>query len=114
MKKLLTIILLFPISAGLAWANVDSNVSGPLHSAEMLSIKKRYETCVIEKGNKIFNKSGLRDAMDFAPLACRKELLRAKKFMLEGAFKIEVIDQLVDSIEQGVKIDLANNLIKQL
>jgi hypothetical protein len=93
-------------------ANQSSNSSGSLNSAELVKIKKHYEQCVFEKGKLILKKSNLRDAMDFAPLACKKDLLQAKKYFLDRSMKIEVIEQLVDSIEEGIKIDLANELIK--
>lgn len=92
-------------------ANQSTNSSGALNSAELAKIKKNYQQCVLEKGKLLIKKSNLRDAMDFAPLACKKDLLQAKKYFLDHSIKIEVIDQLVDSIEVGVKIDLANELI---
>jgi hypothetical protein len=41
-------------------------------------------------------------------------LLQTKKYLLASAFKLEVIDQLVSSIEEGINIDLANLLIDEL
>ena len=95
-------------------ANQNTNPSGSLNSAELDKIKKNYEQCVFAKGKLILKKSNLRDAMDFAPLACKKDLLQAKKYFLDHSIKIDVIEQLVDSIEEGIKIDLANELIKTL
>ena len=94
-------------------ANQGSNLSETLNSAELVKIKKNYEQCVFEKGKLILKKSNLRDAMDFAPLACKKDLLQAKKYFLDRSINIEVIEQLVDSIEEGIKINLANELIKK-
>jgi hypothetical protein len=96
------------------FANSDSKDSQPLNSKELLEIKKKFEDCVIKNGRLLLKKTTFRDAMEYAPLACRKELLQAKKYLLNSAFKIEVIDQLVSSIDEGVTIDLANDLIKQL
>lgn len=95
-------------------ANQNSNASNSLNTPELTKIKKHYETCVFEKGKLILKNANFRDAMDFAPLACRKELLQAKKYFLDRSIKIEVLDQLVDSIEEGIKIDLANELIATL
>ncbi len=95
-------------------ANTENKSSQPLNSKELVEIKKNYQQCVIQNGRLLLKKSTFRDAMEFAPLACRKDLLQAKKYLLDSAFKIEVIDQLVSSIEEGVKIDLANDLIAQL
>lgn len=90
-------------------------VSGqPLQSKELTDIKKRYEQCVFAKGREILKVSNLRDAIEYAPVACRRDLMQTKKYLLDSAFKVEVIDQLVSSIEEGVKIDLVNLLIKDL
>ena len=95
-------------------ASPDSKGSQPLNSKELLEIKKTFEDCVIKNGRLLLKKTTFRDAMEYAPLACRKDLLQAKKYLLNSAFKIDVIDQLVSSIEEGVTINLANDLIKQL
>ena len=96
------------------FANSDSKSSQPLNSKELVEIKKTFEDCVIKNGRLLLKKTTFRDAMQYAPLACRKDLLQAKKYLLNSAFKIDVINQLVSSIEEGVTIDLANDLIKQL
>jgi hypothetical protein len=96
------------------FANSDSNGSQGLNSKELIEIKKTFEDCVIKNGRLLLKKTTFRDAMEFAPLACRKDLLQAKKYLLNSAFKIDVIDQLVNSIEEGVTINLANDLIKIL
>jgi hypothetical protein len=95
-------------------ANQSGNSSGALNSTELVKIKKDYEQCVFKKGKLILKKSNLRDAMDFAPLACKKDLLQAKKYFLDRSINIEVIEQLVDSIEEGIRIDLANELIDNI
>lgn len=92
----------------------DNGPGQPLQSKELIEIKKRYEQCVFTKGKEILKVSNLRDAIEYAPLACRRDLMQTKKFLLDSAFKVEVIDQLVSSIEEGVKIDLVNLLIKDL
>ncbi len=96
------------------WAENQSQTSQPLNSQELQQIKKKYETCVFENGRVILANTSFRDAMEYAPLACRKELLQAKKYLLASAFKVDVIDQLVSSIEEGVRIDLAGQLVTQL
>ena len=95
-------------------ANSDSTGSQALNSKELLQIKKTFEECVIKNGRLLLKKTTFRDAMKYAPLACSKDLLQAKKYLLKSAFKLDVIDQLVSSIEEGVTINLANDLIKQL
>lgn len=108
------IFIMLVIIPWLSLADVGNTNSQPLNSEELQQIKKKYEYCVFENGRVILDASNLRDAMEFAPLACRKELLQAKKYLLDSAFKLEVIVQLVNSIEEGVKIDLAGRLVAQL
>lgn len=110
MKLIVGIILSLAVFS--STANQGTTSSGSLNSAELDKIKKHYEQCVFAKGQLILKMSNFRDAMDFAPLACKKDLLQAKKYFLDRSIKIEVIDQLVDSIEEGIKIDLANKLLK--
>ena len=112
MKLLICLACL--ILSSLSLANEKRQSGDPLSSTELQSIKTTYEACVFLNGSTLLSKTSFRDAMEYAPMACRKELLMAKKFLLDSAFKIEVIDQLVSSIEEGVKIDLAGRLIKQL
>lgn len=96
-------------------ATANANESGqPLQSDELQQIKQTYERCVRQKGRLVIRHASLDESMRYAPLACRRELLAAKKFLLDSAFKVEVIDQLVASIEEGVRIDLANDLIAYL
>lgn len=111
--RLLSLVVLL-ICAGGVWADNQNPTSQPLNSQELQQIKKKYEACVFENGKVMLATTTFRDAMDYAPLACRKELLQAKKYLLDSAFKIDVIDQLVNSIEEGVRIDLASQLVAQL
>jgi hypothetical protein len=99
---------LLPLSAQ------ENQSSQPLQSDALQKIKSNYENCVFEKGKLILRHSNFRDAIDFAPLACRKQLLQSKKYLLDSAFKVDVIDELVSSIEEGVRIDLVNKLIDEM
>lgn len=92
----------------------DSNSSKPLHSDELQKIKLNYEQCVFSKGKLIMHHSSFKDAIEYAPMACRKQLLQSKKYLLDSAFKVDVINELVNSIEEGVRIDLVNMLIQEL
>jgi hypothetical protein len=92
----------------------EGKSSQPLQSDALQKIKNNYENCVFEKGKLILKHSNFRDAIDFAPLACRKQLLQSKKYLLDSAFKVDVIDELVSSIEEGVRIDLVNKLIDEM
>ena len=113
MGRFLVFFLLSCVSF-LSFANNDKNSSQLLNSKELVEIKEKYESCVLKQGRVLLAKVGFKEAMEYAPLACRKDLLQAKRYLLESAFKIEVIDQLVTSIEEGVKINLANDLIARL
>jgi hypothetical protein len=108
--KYLVILTLSPFSL----ANQISQSGDPLSSSVLRGIKMKYEACVFQRGSALLTHTSFRDAMEYAPMACRKELLMAKKFLLDSAFRLDAIDQLVSSIEEGVKIDLAGRLIKQL
>ncbi|MEP7705043.1 hypothetical protein [Paraglaciecola sp. 25GB23A] len=107
------------LTAILCWSTValadgGNQTAQTLNSVELQQIKKKYESCVFDNGQIILAHSSFRDAMEYAPMACRKELLQAKKYLLDSAFKLDVIDQLVSSIEEGVRIDLAGRLVAQL
>jgi|TARA_B110000240_G_scaffold87755_1_gene99822 hypothetical protein len=107
------ILMLVMGNASQTFANENANPQ-QLQGKEFSAIKKRYEECIFKRGKELIQISSLRDAMDYAPLACRRNLLQTKKYLLASAFKLDIIDQLVSSIEEGVKIDLANLLIDEL
>lgn len=92
----------------------DATSSKPLQSEALQKIKADYEQCVFEKGKKLLAHATFTEAVEYAPLACRKLLLQSKKYLLNSAFKVEVTNELVSSIEEGVKIDLVNVLITEL
>lgn len=100
-------------SSALTFAQ-ESSSSKPLQSDELQKIKINYENCVFEKGKILLAHASFKDAVDFAPLACRKQLLQSKKYLLDSAFKVDVINELVNSIEEGVRIDLVNMLIQEI
>lgn len=114
--KVLKAVTLFAAATVLSAAlhAQESPSSQPLQSDALQKIKNNYENCVFEKGKLILMHSNFRDAIDFAPLACRKQLLQSKKYLLDSAFKVDVIDELVSSIEEGVRIDLVNKLIEEM
>jgi hypothetical protein len=71
-------------------------------------MKLKYEKCVLTKGTQFAKVSTPSEAIKFAPIACKRELLEIKQFFLNSAFKKSVITALVDSIKEGVEIDLVN------
>lgn len=71
-------------------------------------MKLKYEKCVLKKGAQFAKVSTPSEAIKFAPIACKRELLEIKQFFLNSAFKKTVITALIDSIKEGVEIDLIN------
>jgi len=111
LKKWLIIAAL--CGSGVTFAQ-ESSSSKPLQSDELQKIKTKYENCVFSKGKTLLRHASFKDAVDYAPLACRKQLLQSKKYLLDSAFKVDVINELVNSIEEGVRIDLVNMLISEI
>jgi len=76
-------------------------------------MKLKYEQCVLTQGKKFAKVSTPSEAIRFAPIACKRELLEIKQFFLNSAFKKAVITALIDSIKEGVEIDLVNIVYKE-
>jgi len=76
-------------------------------------MKLKYEKCVLKKGTLFAKVSTPSEAIKFAPVACKRELLEIKQFFLKSAFKKTVINALIDSIKEGVEIDLVNTVYKE-
>ncbi len=116
MKSLsLVCVALTVLIVGSPHSNAQEAASSkPLQSEALQKIKSDYEQCVFQRGKKILTHATFAEAVEYAPLACRKLLLQSKKYLLNSAFKVEVTNELVNSIEEGVKIDLVNVLITEL
>jgi hypothetical protein len=84
------------------------NIKHATESAEYDKLKNTYRECVMRKGATFVSVSSVESAIKYAPLACKRELLSIKQFFLSGAFKMNIISQLIESVEQGVEIDLVN------
>jgi hypothetical protein len=76
-------------------------------------MKLKYEQCVLKKGAQFAKVSTPTEAIKFAPIACKREILEIKQFFLQSAFKKTVITALIDSIKEGVEIDLVNVVYKE-
>jgi hypothetical protein len=76
-------------------------------------MKLKYEQCVLTKGTQFAKVSTPTEAIKFAPIACKREILEIKQFFLNSAFKKSVITALIDSIKEGVEIDLVNVVYKE-
>lgn len=93
--------------------SVELGGSALLESAEFDRMKLRYQRCVLAKGSQLLIVSSMIEAVELAPLACKRELLKIKQFMLSSAFKTGVIEDLLSAIAEGVKIDLVNSLLEE-
>ena len=79
-------------------------------SSTFMQHKEKYAKCVLEKAEAYSQVTDLDLAFKYAPLACRRDLLQIKKMLIGGPYKIEVIDQLVESVQEGVEIDMVNHI----
>ena len=76
-------------------------------------MKLKYEKCVLKKGAQFAKVSTPTEAIKFAPIACKREILEIKQFFLKSAFKKTVITALIESIKEGVEIDLVNTVYRE-
>ncbi len=83
-----------------------------LESDDFARMKNEYRACVLQKGADLLAAESFDIAMRYAPVVCRRGLLQIKRYMLESAFKVDVMDELLASIAEGVEIDLANALLE--
>jgi hypothetical protein len=90
---------------------IDINPEPFLNSPEFLQMKAEYQSCVLQRGAELTEIGDFELAMTYAPLACRRDLLKIKRMMLGSAFKVEVAEDLLASIAEGVEIDLVNFLL---
>lgn len=101
--------------SGMALAQSDNSIPPSqklTDSNQYIKLKSKYESCVFAKGLKFAKATDIQLAITYAPKACERDLLQIKKFYLNGPYKIEVINELVESVKQGVEIDLVNNLFE--
>ena len=82
-------------------------------SAEYDELKAVYRECVISKGKDFAKVSSVDSAIRYAPIACKREFLSIRQFLLSGAFRVDVIDELMDSVREGVEIDLVNTVYEE-
>lgn len=111
MRKLISVVLVllpFSVFGYQVFGNELSSVKKATESEEYERLKEQYRECVIKKGKLFLNVSPVQHAIEHAPIACYREFLGVRQFLLSGAFKVEVIDQLMESVKQGVQIDLVN------
>ena len=105
--------LLCLVFSAVSAETLDINPQPFLDSEDFQRMKADYQRCVLKRGSQLMAVEGMEVAMKYAPLACRRDLLRIKRLMLGSAFKVEVADGLLTSIAEGVEIDLVNSLLEQ-
>ncbi|MER2492551.1 hypothetical protein [Catenovulum sediminis] len=81
-------------------------------SSEFNKHKEKYVRCVLSKAESFSKVAEIDIAFKYAPIACRRDLLQIKKMLIGGPYKIEVIDQLVESVQEGVEIDMINHIFE--
>lgn len=83
-------------------------------SKELQNLREKYRSCVVGKGTLYLKVNSIDSAIAHAPIACKRELLGVRQFLLSGAFKVDVVDQLTESVREGVEIDLVNHLYDEV
>ena len=74
---------------------------------EFVALKESYQICTFEYAEDFLQTSkDIELTIKYSQIACKRDLLKMKKFLINGAFKVDVVDSLIDSIRQGVEIDL--------
>lgn len=109
MKLFLLYLPIFVLSMPVA-AEQFSQANNMTNSAEVEKMKAKYQSCVLEKGVAYAKVSTVTEAIRFAPIACKRELLAIRKFFLNSAFKEQIITDLVDAVRAGVEIDLVKKI----
>ena len=112
MNRTLTVIL-FCLVGLKAFSQVSDQPRPLLESEEFAKAKDAYRECVLEKGVQLMAVTDFDTAMRYGPLVCRRGLLQIKRYMLDSAFKVDVMNGLIASIAEGVEIDLANHLLEE-
>jgi hypothetical protein len=105
----------FSLLCGVALAQVgEGQPKSLLESDDFNRMKANYRACVMTKGSGLMAVTDFETAVEYAALACRRSLLQIKRYMLGSAFKVEVVDDLLASVAEGVKIDLVNLLLDEM
>ncbi len=97
-----------------AMANELSGIKKVSESKELGSLRDNYRACVVTKAKLYLKVNSIDSTIAHAPIACKRELLSIRQFLLSGAFKVDVVDQLIDSVREGVEIDLVNSVYDEV
>lgn len=104
------LLVCFCLLSGVASANEYGVMKQMTESREFDNLREAYRNCVVKRGELYVKVASIDSAIAHAPISCKRELFGIRQFLLSGAFKVEVIDQLMQSVEEGVEIDLVNTV----
>ncbi|TPV58307.1 hypothetical protein FJ444_09680 [Aestuariibacter sp. GS-14] len=102
------------VTASGAIANELSAIKKVSESKELGTLRDNYRACVVAKAKLYLKVNSIDSTIVHAPIACKRELLSIRQFLLSGAFKVDVVDQLMDSVREGVEIDLVNSVYDEV
>lgn len=102
------------ISSWPLMAQEYSGVKKATESKEYEDLKRKYRDCVVANGVLYVKVAPIDSAINHAQISCKRELLSIRQFLLSGAFKVEVIDQLIGSVREGTEIDLVNSVYDEV
>ncbi|MFT5484494.1 MAG: hypothetical protein ACI9GW_003159 [Halieaceae bacterium] len=111
--RLATILIVLLLCCPVASYSAGMGTQSLLRSEEFVRLKDLYQKCVLAKGSQMMNAFGFQTAVEYAPIACKRDLLKIKRMMLDSAFKRDVMDGLMASIAEGVEIDLVIALLQE-
>ena len=83
------------VSSASTTANELSAIKKVSESKELGSLRDNYRACVVAKAKLYLKVNSIDSTIAHAPIACKRELLSIRQFLLSGAFKVDVVDQLV-------------------
>ena len=114
MKRLLHFIAIIFISTLFLHTTVYAvGQAGSLDSEGPLiqNLKKTYRDCVLDKGVLILNIADFETAVQYAPVACKREFLRLEQDFISNTLMPDASRELLRAYEVGIEIDLVNHLI---
>jgi len=80
--------------------------------SELEELKGNYRSCVMNKGAELVRVSDFDTAVKYAPKACKRHFLEIRRFFFGNPFQLEISNELLASVNEGIEIDLINYLIK--
>ncbi len=106
----LCFVISFP---SISWAedNSDPESLYPDHTL-LEQLKNRYRDCMKKKAADLLLVSDFATAIKFAPIACRRDYFEIRMLFFGRAFKPDMSQELLASVESGIEIDMINYLLE--